>query len=174
MAMQPYRGRRREAGYSILEILIVLVIISLIAAIAIPIYSSALTKSRRSALVADLRVLQDSMKRYYLDKSRFPLMGGGDPAETMSLPDLAPVSTGGYFSSVDGLNQKLLFDRILGYASYNDGGTATEYAAVMRPKNEPAVVVWLLYTDSVGPGGTFKDGIYFFEDGVWMSADDAI
>ena len=174
MTLQSHPARRQEACYSILEILIVLVILSLIAAIAIPIYSSALKKSRRSALVSDLRVLQDSMKRYYLDKSRFPLMGGGDPEETMSLPDLAPVSTGGYFSSVDGLNQKLLFDRILGYSSYNDDGTATEYAAVMRPKTEPAVIIWLLYTDNIGPGGTFKDGIYFFEDGVWMSVDDAI
>jgi len=174
MNMQAHGRHRREAGYSILEILIVLVIISLIAAIAIPIYSSALTKSRRGALVSDLRVMHDAMKRYYMDKSRFPLVGGGDPLEIMSLPDLAPLSTGGYFSSVDGLNQKLLFDRVLGYASYNDGGVATEFAAVMRPKSEPTVIVWLLYTDNVGPGGTFKDGIYFFENGVWSSAEDAI
>ncbi|MBD3868063.1 MAG: prepilin-type N-terminal cleavage/methylation domain-containing protein [Acidobacteria bacterium] len=174
MTMQQQSRQRREGGYSLIEILIVLVIISLIAAIAIPIYSSAITKSRRSALVADLRVLHDSMKRYYLDKSRFPLMGGGDPLETMSLPDLAPLSTGGYFSSVDGLNQKLLFDRVLGYTAYNDDGTATEFAAIMRPKKEPAVIVWLLYTDNVGPGGTFRDGIYFFENGVWMSADEAL
>ena len=174
MTMQPRLRRRREAGYSIIEILIVLVIISLIAAIAIPIYSSALTKSRRSALVSDLRVLHDSMKRYHMDKGRYPLMGGGDPLETMSLPDLAPLSTGGYFRSVEGLNQKLLFDRILGYASYDDDGTAAEFAAVMRPKREPGVIVWLLYTDNIGPGGTFKDGIYFFENGVWMTSDDAI
>jgi prepilin-type N-terminal cleavage/methylation domain-containing protein len=174
MTKHPRSRRRREAGFSIIEILIVLVIISLIAAIAIPIYSSALTKSRRSALVADLSVLHDSMKRYYMDKGRYPLMGGGDPLETMSLPDLAPLSTGGYFSSVDGLNQKLLFNRILGYAAYNDDGTATEFAAIMRPKREPAVIVFLLFTDNIGPGGTFKDGIYFFEDGVWMNAGDAI
>jgi len=166
--------QRREAGFSMIEVLIVLVILSLIAAIAIPIYSSALTKSRRSALVADLRVLHDSMKRYYLDKGRFPLMGGGDPLETISLPDLAPLSTGGYFSSVDGLNQKLLFERVLGYAAFDDDGTATEFAAIMRPKKEPAVIIWLLYTDNIGPGGTFKDGIYFFENGVWMNADEAL
>jgi prepilin-type N-terminal cleavage/methylation domain-containing protein len=172
--MQHETDRRRESGFSLIEVLIVLVILSLIAAIAIPIYSSALTKSRRGALVSDLRVLHDSMKRYHMDKGRFPLMGGGNPLETMSLPSLAPVSTGGYFSSVDGLNQKLLFDRILGYASYDDGGTATEFAAIMRPKKEPAVIVWLLYTDNIGPGGTFKDGIYFFENGVWMNADEAL
>ena len=174
MTMQQPSNRGAQAGFSMIEVLIVLVIISLIAAIAIPIYTNALTKSRRSALVADLRVLHDSMKRYYLDKSRFPLMGGGDPLETMSLPDLAPLSTGGYFSSVDGLNQKLLFDRVLGYAAYDDDGTATEFAAIMRPKKEPAVIVWLLYTDNVGPGGTFKDGIFFFENGVWMNADEAL
>jgi prepilin-type N-terminal cleavage/methylation domain-containing protein len=174
MKRQRLTDRRREAGYSILEILITLVIISLIAAIAIPIYSSVLTKSRRSALVADLSVLQDSMKRYYLDKSRFPQAGGGPPEENMSLPDLAPVSTMGYFSSVDGLNQKLLFDRVLAYVSYDDNGTATEYAAIMRPKGEPTVSVFLLYTDNIGPGGTFKDGIFFFEDGIWMTAEEAI
>ena len=101
-------------------------------------------------------------------------MGGGDPLETISLPDLAPLSTGGYFSSVDGLNQKLLFERVLGYAAFDDDGTATEFAAIMRPKKEPAVIIWLLYTDNIGPGGTFKDGIYFFENGVWMNADEAL
>lgn len=174
MFIHPHSGGRRDAGYSLLEVLIVLVVISLLAAIAIPIYNNALVKSRRAALVSDLRVLHDSMKRYHMDKGRFPLQGGGDPSEIMSLPDLAPVSTGGYFTSVEGLNQKLLFDRVLGYASYDDNGTASEFAAVMRPKREPAVIVWLLYTDNIGPGGTFKDGIFFFENGVWIDAEQAI
>ncbi|GEM_PF-3401393 len=165
-------GKREtgETGFTILEVLIVLVIISLIAAIAIPIYANALTKSRRAALVSDLRVLKDAMKRYYSDKGRFPV-AGGDPSETLDLATLAPLSTGEYFSGVEGLNSKLAGNRIAGYAAFNNGGTATEYLAVMVPRYETDIVVALLYRNN---GGVFQDGIFFNIGGTWIPAEEAI
>jgi prepilin-type N-terminal cleavage/methylation domain-containing protein len=163
---------RREAGFTILEILIVLVILSLIAAIAIPIYANALTKSRRGALVSDLRVLHGAMKRYYSDNGFFPQMAG-EPAVTMNQATLAPLSTQEYFKSVESFNSKLVSGQVTAYVAYNDGGTATEFLFLMVPKSEPASQVALIYSDNPD-APNFLDGIYFNIDGVWMSADEAI
>ena len=166
------RKDRREAGFTILELLIVLVILSLIAAIAIPIYANALKKSRRSALVSDLRVLHGAMKRYYSDNGFFPHMAG-EPAVTMDLTTLAPLSTQEYFMSVESFNTKLLPGQVTAYVAYDDGGTATEFLFLMVPEYEPTVQVALIYSDNPD-APNFLDGIYFNIGGVWMTSDEAI
>lgn len=48
-------ARRREAGFSLVELLVVVVIIGILAAIAIPIFNNQKSKAQRSTAVSDVR-----------------------------------------------------------------------------------------------------------------------
>lgn len=48
-------ARRRDAGFSLVELLVVVVIIGILAAIAIPIFNNQKSKAQRSSAVSDVR-----------------------------------------------------------------------------------------------------------------------
>ena len=59
-------------GFTILELLAVVFIISLIAAIAIPRYQRAILKAREAALKQNLHVMRSVIDQYFADKKRYP------------------------------------------------------------------------------------------------------
>jgi general secretion pathway protein G len=65
-------SRRTRAGFTILELLAVVFIISLIAAIAIPRYQRAILKAREAALKQNLHVMRSVIDQYFADKKKYP------------------------------------------------------------------------------------------------------
>jgi len=63
---------RKDQGFTLLEILIVVSIMSVIATIAIPSLLHAMDRSRQGSTVADLRVVSDAMERYAVDNFTYP------------------------------------------------------------------------------------------------------
>jgi prepilin-type N-terminal cleavage/methylation domain-containing protein len=72
MDVGPLKRRQSQRGFTLLEILVVVAILALLAATAIPVYQNALDKSRRMALAADLNTLHTAFMRYYADHWKFP------------------------------------------------------------------------------------------------------
>ena len=64
--------RSLARGFTILELLAVVFIISLIAAIAIPRYQRAILKAREAALKQNLHVMRSVIDQYFADKKRYP------------------------------------------------------------------------------------------------------
>lgn len=58
-------SRRRDAGFTLIELMIVVAIIGIIAAIAYPSYSDNVRKTRRAVAQADLMELAQWMERQY-------------------------------------------------------------------------------------------------------------
>lgn len=54
-------------GFTLIELLIVLAIIGIIAAIAIPRYTTSLDKAKESACAANIAVLESAVMRYWAD-----------------------------------------------------------------------------------------------------------
>lgn len=80
-------GRRRRAGYSLLEILVVLAIIALIAAVVGPRVFAQLDRSKTRAAELQIRALEAALETMRLDIGRAPtaeeglaLLVQGDPA----------------------------------------------------------------------------------------------
>ena len=65
-----YSGARR--GFTIVELAIVVVIIGLLAALAIPLFSLILKKSRLNTLSNDLRIHSEAIQNYTMEAGSFP------------------------------------------------------------------------------------------------------
>jgi len=71
--------KRREKGFSLIELMIVLVIIGIIVAIGIPNFLDALDRSKQRATVGEIRSWGLAISSYHIEKNRFPPM---DPSTT--------------------------------------------------------------------------------------------
>jgi general secretion pathway protein G len=64
--------RRRSRGFTLLELMIVISVIMILMAVAIPNYNQAVVKSRESVLRANLASLRSVIQQYTLDKQKAP------------------------------------------------------------------------------------------------------
>ncbi|MEI9980085.1 MAG: prepilin-type N-terminal cleavage/methylation domain-containing protein [Edaphobacter sp.] len=76
-----------QQGFTLLELMIVMVVISLLAAIAIPAYTSNIRNAKEAVLKEDLHVLRQAIDSYTVDKQKAP----------QSLDDLVQ---GGYLKAI--------------------------------------------------------------------------
>jgi general secretion pathway protein G len=64
--------RRASAGFSLVELRVVMAIIAVLVTIALPRYQSSLDNAKLVALKSNLRALRQSIDHYQDDKARFP------------------------------------------------------------------------------------------------------
>ena len=64
--------RRREGGFTLVELLIVISLISILAAMGLVQYRNSVTASRESVLKTDLFRMRDAIDQYYADKGKDP------------------------------------------------------------------------------------------------------
>ncbi len=82
------RGQRRpQSGWTLLELMIVISMIMILMAVAVPIYNQSIVQARESVLRANLETLRKVIDQYTLDKQKAP----------QSLDDLV---TAGYLRKV--------------------------------------------------------------------------
>lgn len=65
-------ARRREQGFTLLELIIVVAIIGILATIAMPKLMHTPDKAKEAVLRTDLRTLRDVIDQYYADKGKYP------------------------------------------------------------------------------------------------------
>ena len=139
-----------EAGFSIVELMIVLVMIGIIASIAISGAFYAFDASRLGKTVGNLRGLADALTKYQSDTSTLP--GGGlQPVSTIA-PLIRPSS--GSVALTDG------WDHDLYYEPYITPGGDTTFRVYSYGKDgaSDGIVTgtWVdFYTDVVVEGGSF-------------------
>lgn len=66
------RRRQIQAAFSLVELVIVVVIIGIIAAIAVPRFSRAIASSREAYISSTLRTVQSAMQHYHAEHGRYP------------------------------------------------------------------------------------------------------
>ena len=65
-------ARARQRGFTLLEMITVVAIMSILVAIALPNYKVAIIQSREAVLREDLYRFRDLIDQYYADKGRYP------------------------------------------------------------------------------------------------------
>lgn len=79
--------KKKKKGFTLLELLVVLAILAILIAIAIPVYKNQKEKASITAHNANVRVLETAVESYRQDKGKLP-------------EDINELATGGYIKSV--------------------------------------------------------------------------
>ena len=66
------RRKLNKKGFTLIELMIVIAIIGILAAIAIPQFASYRKKAYNSAALSDLKTAKTSLEAYYADTQEYP------------------------------------------------------------------------------------------------------
>ena len=66
------RIRKRDAGFTLMELMIVMAIIGVLVVVAVPSYVGALRHAREAVLKEDLHILRSAIDSYTMDKQKAP------------------------------------------------------------------------------------------------------
>ena len=66
------RTRKNEAGFTLMELMIVMMIIGVLTTLAIPSFVGAIRNAREAELKEDLRVMRSAIDSYTMDKQKAP------------------------------------------------------------------------------------------------------
>ena len=66
------RKHRNQKGFTLIELMIVIAIIGILAAIAIPQFASYRAKSYNTASISDARNLRTDLEAYYAEWNEYP------------------------------------------------------------------------------------------------------
>ena len=132
---------RNQKGFTLIELLIVVAIIGIIAAIAIPNLLNAIDRGKQKRTMADMRSIGTAVESYAIDNNIYPTSAG--------IANLA--------NDVQPIYIKILPQNDgwgTGY-TYQVDATGSEYTVISSAKNGA------LDSYTGGATGTFNDDIYF-------------
>src|SRR5262245_42259550 len=82
------KGWGSDKGFTLVELLVVVAIIGILVAIAVPNLLDAVDRSKQRATVAEMRLWAISLQEYYSQKSTYPPPGGAPFQVTQGFRDL--------------------------------------------------------------------------------------
>lgn len=90
------RNRRLNKAFTLVEILIVVVILGILAAIVVPQFTNATQDAQTGNLRSQIKSIQNQIELYKARTNNYPTLAGGADADAC----WAPLITGGYLKAV--------------------------------------------------------------------------
>ena len=159
-------GNCRSAGFTLIELMIVVLIVGLISATAIPVFEDALQKSHRAALRVDCGALYRAFMTYHFDNDKFPAEADFD------LETLDPLYSEGYFAGARAFTNKLQDAKVLIYLAPDVDGADTQFVVVTRSAFDPKDIFVVVYTNFIAATEGWVDGVYRIDDDDLEEAEE--
>ena len=64
--------RPSQRGFTLIEILVVMVIITILAGVSVAMYGNGITRSKEAVLKQDLKEMREAIDAYHADKNKWP------------------------------------------------------------------------------------------------------
>lgn len=146
-----------QKGFTLVEVLIVVAIIAILVAIAIPMMKDALLRAYISAAATDAAAIHTAYKRYHMDFSEYP--------DDTVLDTFEPLVSNKYY---DGrVLPRLLNEQLDAYDAPDDNGTNQEFWLEFTLGNDHSVRFLVADSDDAPlGGGDYYDGIFLFKNNV--------
>jgi len=95
--------RRNQAGFTLVELMIVVIIVGILAAVAIPMYQGATERAKASEAVAALGTIRGAMRVYYAEHGTYVNANftDGDQVTNGSVLDVSDTDLLGRYFSTD-------------------------------------------------------------------------
>jgi general secretion pathway protein G len=71
-AARPFRMMTLSSGFTLMEMMIVMVLIVILAGIGLTVYGSSVQRAKEATLKEDLFRMRDAIDQYYADKNKYP------------------------------------------------------------------------------------------------------
>src|SRR2546423_6115141 len=94
-----YRIKIKIDGFTLIELLIVVAIIAILAAIAVPNFLEAQTRSKVARTKADMRTIATALESYRVDNNKYAPMADKSPSDPPSMEYWLTVGFGDPFHS---------------------------------------------------------------------------
>jgi prepilin-type N-terminal cleavage/methylation domain-containing protein len=151
-----------QKGFSMIELLIVMAIISILASIAIPLLNDALLRSHIASLTVDAKAVYLAFKQYNVDFSSYP---NSDAAPNFQLDSFEPLVSLGYYTG--SMSEKLASNQADGYDSPDDQGVNQEFWLEFTLDYDSTIRYLVADSDDAPlSGGDYFDGVFLYRDGV--------
>jgi general secretion pathway protein G len=72
MVFTRLHASRRAAGFTLIELMVVMALITVLAGMAVVLYRNSITSSKEAVLRTDLFRMRDAIDQYYADKGKYP------------------------------------------------------------------------------------------------------
>jgi len=147
----------REEGFTLIELLVVVAIIAILAAIGLPNFLEAQTRSKVSRVKADLRILKTAIEAYNMDSNYYPWCEADLIAQQsfgqLTTP-VAYISVANLKDPFIGMSQDVIYPQYK-YCS-RDEATLTTFASGRKP-------LWYLLTSN-GPDKTLEEYVTLLDN----------
>jgi prepilin-type N-terminal cleavage/methylation domain-containing protein len=77
--IQWIQKQRNKKGFTLIELVVVVAILGILAALAIPRFTGIRDTAAKNATLADGRTIYSAMEVYYAEKGSYPVDGGAEP-----------------------------------------------------------------------------------------------
>ena len=149
-------------GFTLIELLIVVAIIGILAAIAVPQLQSAMLRAHVSAVAAEARTVFTAFKLHYIDLDVYPY---AQSSPTFNVVTFEPLRSLEYYDGK--ITAKLADGKADAYDSPDDQGENREFWLEMTLEADPTVRILVADSDDAPlSGGTYVDGVYLYRNGV--------
>jgi len=158
---------KREDGFTLIEVLAVIIIIGVLSAVVIPKLASSVANARRKADIATAHEVKAALDRYQLESGTYPKDADLTVTDgTVTCPDLIPK----YISKLDkSTTQQIVPEGNKGFGVVNIVADATDPTKFVIPDTKTnTIMIYLFGNGLAAEVRAYDEGL---DDVLWTSAN---